>query len=134
MIKFEQISVENLTETDLFWLQRGCENAWDKATPADQIEGVKNGSAFFFRVTGDMEGVFVLSIGNKKERILMMTALAGTGMIRHFEEFYQKVRSLCQKAGAKQLCGFVARPGLQLLYRNKTTALPKAVLFVEDLT
>jgi len=134
MIELEQISPSKMTERDAHWLQRGCEGAWDKATASDQVAAVNNGSAFLFRISGDMEGIIVLAIGNKRDRSILITALAGKGLFEHFPEFYQKVRELCKLVGAKTLYGFVNRPGLKLVYQRKTTARAAATLFVEDLT
>jgi hypothetical protein len=135
MIKFEQI-IDPVTMTlrDCIWLERGCEGAWDKATPDDQIRAVKNGQAYMFRVSGDMEGIFVLAIGDKKSKRLVITALAGRGMIKNFGEFYSKVKDLCKSAGAKALYGFVSREGLKRLYNKHTTARSKAELFLENLS
>lgn len=134
MMRAKQILFDQITKEDLFWISKGCAGAWDKATVEDQLEAIKNGYAWLFRVSGDMSGVFVLAMGNRKDRSLSLTALAGRGMIKNFEEFYSLVKQVCKKAGAKSLFGFVSREGLKRIYDRRTKAKPKATLFVEDLT
>ena len=134
MIKLTQIKPEKMTDADRFWLKRGCEGSWDKATPQEQIDGVNSGIAFMFRIEGNMKGIIVLAIGNREKKSIIVTALAGKGMMENFSEFYSEVKNLCKSVGARTLYGFVSRPGLKLTYQRKTTAVPAATLFVEDLT
>jgi hypothetical protein len=135
MIKFEQIlNVETMTLRDCIWLERGCEGAWDKATPDDQIRAVKNGQAYMFRVSGDVEGIFVIAIGDRATKKLVITALAGRGMIKNFPELYRKVKELCKSTGASALYGFVSRKGLKKLYAKYSGLESKAEIFLEEFT
>jgi hypothetical protein len=134
MMRFEELNPAKLSNSDIALLEQGCAGSHDKATAKHQVDAALNGSAYIFRSTGDFDGIFVLSIGNRYMKELVMTALAGKGMIKHFPEFYSEVKKLCIKAGTKRLSGFVSRPGLKRLYLHHTAATPRATLFVDDLT
>ena len=133
MMQFEQIKPDQLLPADYYWLARGCEGSHDGATSQHQVEAAIKGNAFIFRVSGDMEGIFVLSVGDRELREVVMTALAGKGMTKHFDEFYFKVKELCKGTDCKRLSGFVSRPGLKRLYERRTQAKAKATLFVDSL-
>ena len=134
MIKIEQLDPKKLSPEDLVLLEKGCYGSYDKATVKDQVAAAGAGSAWIFRFSGDATGVFVLARGNAEERELVMTALAGKGLIRHFTEVYSEITNLVRNVGTRRLVGYVSRPGLASIYKNKTKARPVATLFSEDLT
>jgi hypothetical protein len=133
MIEIKQISPKDLSDEDLALLELGCSGSYDKATAKDQLKAALGGFAWIFKFTGSANGLFVLARGNVAEREIVMTAVAGKGLIRNFSEVYTEVKKLVKSVGAKRLIGYVSRPGLAATYRRKTRALPVATLFSEEL-
>jgi len=133
MIEIKQLDAKNLSAEDMDLLQKGCYGSYDKANSEDQIKAALLGQAWIFRFSGDASGVFVLSRGNAMEKELVMTALAGKGLIKHFTEVYHEIITLAKSVGTKRLIGYVSRPGLASIYKHKTRARPVATLFSEDL-
>lgn len=136
MIKIEQLNPKELSNDDVSLIERGCAGSYDKANAGDQIAAATGGNAWifrFFRDDGTVKGIFVLSRGNVAEREVIMTALAGKGLISNFPEVYSEVKKLCKSVHAKRLIGYVSRPGLASIYRKRTKAIPVATLFSENL-
>ena len=54
-------------------------------------------------------------------------------MIKHFPEFYEKVKMTCLAAQTRHLVGFVSRPGLKRIYDRCTSAVPVATFYKDEL-
>jgi len=133
MIEFKQLDPRVLSPEDVALIESGCRGAYDKANAQDQIQAALGGNAWIFRFMGDANGVIVLACGNRQERELVLTCMAGKGVFGNFPALHEKVVELCKSVGTKRLIGYVTNKGLQSLYRKRTKALPVAMLFSEEL-
>lgn len=133
MIKVEQIKGA-LNGEDLHWLQKSCEKAWDGNTPEILLNSIAAGQSWLFRVSGDAEGVFVLTRGNPAKRELIVSALGGKGFIKSFPEIFSKIKALAKSNGSKKLSWFASRRGHVEMYSKRMKSKIAAVLYVEDLS
>jgi len=131
MIKVRMLDPFKLELEDVFLIDEGCKGSWDKANAYHQINAARNKNAWIFKFTGDAEGIFVFARGNT-EKELTMTALAGKGFFKHFDEIYSAAKTLAKRAGARRMTGYVSRPGLKRLYERRSGGTPVATLFLEE--
>lgn len=120
MIRVDLIAPRDLTARDIFWLALGCKNSIDEGLRAvDQVDSALAGRSGIYRVSGDAEGIFVLTQDGKK---MLITALAGKGFLKFFSEVHEGILTAASACGASSVAGFVTRKGLALAYKTKTQA------------
>lgn len=130
MIKVELVFPKDLTNKDILWLTIGCQNSIDDVRAVDQVDSAMTGRSGIYRVSGDAEGIFVLTHAGEK---MMITAMAGKSFLKHFEEIHREICAAAAACGAFAVAGFVMRRGLAALYKQKTKAR-FAEYFEEELT
>lgn len=128
-MKVELINPTELTTSDIFWLVLGCQGSLDQAQAVDQVAGAVRGDSGIYRISGEAEGVFVLS---KHGKVMEITAMAGKGFLKHFSEIHTEIKAAAAACGAHAVAGYVTRKGLAALYKQKTKAR-FAEYFVEEL-
>lgn len=129
MIVLRHIKPEDLTDDDIGWLVKGSKESFDGTTAISQVRAAQDGQSCVYRITGDATGVVVLSVGG--DRLLTITCLAGSGLLKHFNEVHEAILSTAAAAGASRVNGFTLRAGLQALFQRRTKA--KLVpMFVEE--
>lgn len=132
MIEIELIPTSQITDADIGWLIAGCKRAFDGVSPQEQAAAILQGAAGFYRLSGDVEGCVVLSPSGHGLG-MEITALAGSGLIRHFEEVHEKICAAVLAAGYTRVSGFVTSEYLTRLYLTRTKAKKVATVVVEDL-
>lgn len=116
-----------ISPSDVFWLNK----AGDKICSAvELVERALKGQNEIYRLSGDIEGVFVLSAQGEK---LSIEGFAGKGFIKHFGEIYKQLRLLAAVRGLTCLSGEVRRKGIEELYRKHTKAERVSALWEEKL-
>jgi hypothetical protein len=130
MIRVELVFPKDLNNQDILWLTLGCQNSIDDVRAVDQVDSALAGRSGIYRVSGDAEGVFVLTHAGEK---MMITAMAGKNFLKCFEKIHEEICAAAAACGAFVVAGFVTRKGLATLYKQKTKAR-FAEYFEEELT
>lgn len=129
MIKTELIFPEQLTAEDIRWMRIGCRDSIDEFQVSDLIDAAMTGKSGIYRVSGDTNGVFILTKAGDRMEI---STLAGKGFIRHFDAVHDAILLAAAGCGAKAVSGYTQRAGLAALYKKRTKAR-FAEYFVEEL-
>lgn len=128
-MRVELLNPRDLTADDIRWLAKGCADSIDEIQASDQVDSALAGKSGIYRVSGEAEGIFVLThMGSRME----ITAMAGKGFIKFFEQVHEAILVSAAACGARQVSGFTKRQGLAKLYKTKTQA-QFAEYFVEDI-
>jgi hypothetical protein len=130
MISMTLVPPEELTDSDIRWLVKGCEGSHDGCTPLQQVDAALTGWAAIFRISGDAEGIVVMDYGRDRKNAVI-TALAGKGLLRHFDAVHKQILATAAAAGASKVSGYVTRVGLATLYKERTKA-KMVPMFIED--
>lgn len=130
MISVGIVKPENLTREELILLLRYTQKCWKPLPVEDLIYRVRQGVACIYRISGEVSGLFVLAFSDGD---FYIETVAGAGVVRHFDQVFEKIKETARAAGARELFGYVARPALEKLYRQHTTAQPVATLWKESL-
>lgn len=135
MIKVERVIAKDLTAEDIRWLVISCQASYDGATAVEIAEAARDGAVGIHRLSGDVEGIFVLEPQVLKGKPgLKIIGLAGRGLLRNFCAVHDKICTTAKACGGEFVSGFVGRGALAALYKKQTSAKMVATVFVEDLT
>lgn len=130
MIEVSSVKMGELDIDELKLIVKYKEKCFESFSFDDLVERVRNGLACVYRVTGDSQGIIILSLGNDG---IYVDTVAGTNMVRNFEEVYKKIKVIAAASGARKLYSFASRPSLARLYDQHTQAAPVATLYREEL-
>jgi hypothetical protein len=131
MIRLELVHPLELTDEDIKWLTLGCVACnWKKFVAVSLVRQAIDGRGGLYRFTGDGQGMIAVT---QSEDEMLIEAVAGRGLLKTFSEVHEQLAILARSLGLKRLSGMAARKGLQHIYRTRTKAQEKAVLFVENL-
>jgi hypothetical protein len=121
----------DLDHDELKLLIRYSHECWKPFPIEELVKRVDQGTACIYRVLGEgVKGIFILSAG---EGDLYVELVAGKGFIKHFAEVYDAIRETAICCGAKEIYGFVGRPGLKRLYDRYTKGVPLVEVYKEKL-
>ena len=128
-IKVEQVQPTLITNEDISWLVLGCARSIDGVQAVDLVSSALAGGSGIYRMSGDVQGVFVLTrLGDRAE----ITSIAGKGLLKYFSDVHELILATAAGMGFKSVAGYVARPGLAKAYKTQTKAR-FAEYFIEDI-
>lgn len=130
-MKVELIFPQHLTSVDIRWLVISARKGWDGVQAQDLVDAAIAGTAGIYRLSGEVEGIFVLEPKGDEVRII---GLAGRGFLKHFQEVHKIICDTAKGCGGRRVTGLVARGALATLYQEHTSAKVAAVVIAEDLT
>lgn len=129
MIELVCIKPTEMTEADSYWLADcAVRTTWRKVLARQVYNSALKGEVGLYRISGGAEGLLIV---DKDEDMLIVTSLAGKGLLREMQAIREKLLVLAASFGCSKLAGYIERPGLWKLFQAKTPAKPTMIMFVE---
>lgn len=130
MIKVDAVKLRDLCLDELKLLVKYKEKCFEHVRDDDLVHKELDGTACVYRISGDIQGIMILSLGNDG---IYIDTVAGKNIVANFAELYKKIKVIAAASGARRLYSFVDRPGLARVYDRQTNSAPVATLYREEL-
>lgn len=128
----QPVSVEELTETDLDWLAKGCALQPEPVEVSAVLTKAANGGVGLFRIrTGGMMVIYIsTTLGGFRE--LFVWLLIGQRVLKHIKAFSAELDLLAKANDCFCISGLVSRDGLAKVYADELGAKPVATIFRKE--
>lgn len=135
-LDFSHVEPVNLTEEDLLWLAKGCEDYYTGLTVKDLVTDALEGWIKLFRLSGDWQGMVgtkVLDHPNGK-RELLVYCIAGSKVFKNWREFHQEILKEARRVNAALIGGQAIRPGHIEFYERRIGMQRVGQYFIEEVS
>lgn len=125
----QSVTAHELTDTDLQWLVKVCNESYDQLDPEVMVRGLCAGDVLVFRLLSPIEGILMITETlrtGKKEWFI--NGFAGRGITAKIFAIVRELREIAKTHDVAVITGLPHREGLYKVYET-LGAKPRAVLY-----